>query len=529
MRNTFRFLLPLTLLTSTALSFGQGGIGPITTSVANANRRAGHPATVIADGFQLKTVTKGEVQLENPSGVIYKFGYLNDFPPQPIEATKTEPDQNLYLEMDNVGGPTPNYDYGRRFLFQGHENGDDLAYITRVNLDVKDPAHRITLLTPPGNDGLTHFNSIDGSTYDPFSNTLLFTQETGFPNGGVIQVSASWPPVVSRMDGIFGASAYEGIHPDDRGNILLQEDAGGVSVNVDPFDPNSPKAAKQPNSFVYRFLPYNKTDLSQGGVLQALQVFVDGEPLVFHADDPVGDVFSIKQKELHTPGTSYPVRWVTVHDTKVDGTDPFDANAAAKAALATPFKRPENGQFLPGSGFQTFFFCPTGDTSSDSGNQPELAARGAWGSIFRVDLTHDRNSGLISIFVLGDSTHSSFDNLSFGNANTLLATEDRGDGLHAQLNTLDSIWAFPLDGSPALRFVALGRDLASEIDADYLDQGAQGYQNEGDNEPTGLHVSRGSTDPHNMPGTLGDLKHVHAFFTQQHGYNTVWKVGYPKQ
>jgi hypothetical protein len=529
MRKLHYLFLRLTLALTASASFAQTGIGPITTEVANANQRVGHPPTVIADGFQLKTVTTGQVQLENPSGLIYTFGYLNDFPPQPIEATKTEPDEHTYLVMDNPGGPTPNFDYGRHFLFQGHENANNLAHITRVNLDVKDPAHRITLLTPPGDDGLTHFNSIDGTTYDPFTHTLLFTQETGFPNGGVIQVSTSWPPVVSRLDGILGASAYEGIHPDDRGNLLLQEDAGGVSVNVDPFDPNSPKAARQPNSFVYRFLPYDKTDLSKGGKLQALQVFVDGQPLVFHADDPVGDVFSIKQKELHTPGTSYPVRWVTVHDTAVDGTDPFDANAAAKAALATPFKRPENGQFLPGSKFQTFFFCPTGDTNADSGNQPELAARGAWGSIFRVDLTHDRNSGLISIFVLGDSAHSSFDNLTFADATTLLATEDRGDGLHEQLNTLDSIWAFPLDGSPALRLLALGRDLASEIDANYADQGTQGFQNEGDNEPTGLHVSRGATTVHAMPGTLGNLKNPRAFFTQQHGYNTVYKIAYPKQ
>jgi hypothetical protein len=529
MRKINRLFLLLTFAATTSASFGQSGIGPITTSVANANQRVGHPPTIIADGFQIKTVTKGEVQLENPSGLIYKFGYLNDFPPQLIEATKTEPDENTYLVMDNPGGPTPNFDYGRHFLFQGHENSHDLAYITRVNLDVHDPAHRITLLTPPGDDGLTHFNSIDGSTYNPFTHTLLFTQETSFPIGGVIQVTTSWPPVTNRLDGILGSSAYEGVHPDDRGNILLQEDAGGVSVNVDPFDPDSPKAARQPNSFVFRFLPYDISDLSQGGKLQALQVFVDGEPLVFHADDPVGDVFSVKQKTLRTPGTSYPVRWVTVHDTAVDGFEPFNANAAAKAALATPFKRPENSQFAPGSKFRTFFFDETGDTSADSGNRPELAARGAWGSLFRVDLTIDRNSGLISIFAMGDAVHAAFDNLTFADANTLLAGEDRGDTLHKQLNTLDSIWAFPLDGSPALRFVALGRDLASEIDAAYLDQGTQGFQNEGDNETTGVHVSAGSITTRGMPGTMGNLINPRAFFTQQHGYNTLYRIAYPKK
>ena len=101
--------------------------------------------------------------------------------------------------------------------------------------------------------------------------------------------------------------------------------------------------AKNPNSFVYRFVPNNPTDLTQGK-LQALQVSIDGEPVVFH---PEGDTLSENQLKLHTLGTSYPVTWVTVHDTAVDGTDAFDANALAKAAGATPFKRPENGQFLP--------------------------------------------------------------------------------------------------------------------------------------------------------------------------------------
>jgi len=128
-----------------------------------------------------------------------------------------------------------------------------------------------------------------------------------------------------------------------------------------------------------------------------------------------------------------------------------------------------------------------------------LAARGAWGSIFRVDLNSDREGGLISIFVLGDARHSSFDNLTFADANTLLAAEDRGDTLHSQLNRLDSIWSFFVDGSPATRFVALGRDKLAEIDASLL--GTPGYQNEGDNEPTGLHVSTGSTLASGIPGT----------------------------
>ena len=123
---------------------------------------------------------------------------------------------------------------------------------------------------------------------------------------------------------------------------------------------------------------------------------------------PTGDVLSDNQLRLHTVGASLPVRWITLHDTATDGTAPFDANAAAKALGATPFKRPENAQFQPGSHFQTFFFLVTGDTDSRAGIQPELAARGAWGGIFRVDLNANRNSGTISLVVLGDADHASF-------------------------------------------------------------------------------------------------------------------------
>jgi hypothetical protein len=511
-----------------SLSAADEGIGKIKNSVPSANQRTGHPATVISRGFALKPIARGTDPLENPSGVITNFGLLNDFPPQTVEATRTEPDEHTYLELpENPGGPTPGYDYGRHFLFQGHELfSGNLAYITRINLDVKDPAHRITLLTPVGADGLTHLSSLDGSTWNPFTKTLLFTQETGSPAGGVVQLSLGWPAAVLRLDGILGSAGYEGIHPDDQGNILLVEDAGGVSVNVVPGDPTSPKAARQPNSFVYRFVPYNIFDLTQGGKLQAIQVSVDGQPVVFHAADPSGDVFAVAQKKLHTPGTAYPFRWITIHDTAVDGTAPFNANAAAKAAGATPFKRPENAQFLPGSKFRTFFFDPTGDTNANAGNQPELAARGAWGSIFRVDQNRSRSGGFISIAVLGDAVHSSFDNLAFADSNTLLAAEDRGDTLHKQLNAMDSVWAFTVRGqrSAPRRFIALGRDPASELDAALLDAATPGFQNDGDNEPTGLHVSNGGTSVEDLPGFKDNLENARGFVTQQHGENVVYEI-----
>src|SRR5881398_2534883 len=128
---------------------------------------------VFSPEFTPGLVVEGIDLLENPSGVITTFGNLDD-------GTRTDPDQNTYLILDhNPGGPTPEYDYGRHFLFQGHENSGNLAHVTRINLDVADPDHRVTLLTPVDENGLTEFNSIDGSTWDPFSRTLLFAQEAG--------------------------------------------------------------------------------------------------------------------------------------------------------------------------------------------------------------------------------------------------------------------------------------------------------------------------------------------------------------
>lgn len=505
MRSVRSVSLGLLLALGVPLSFAQVGIGPIRHSVPSANPRVGTPDTVVARGFKLKQLAAGVDPLENPTAKITQYGLLAD-------GTRTEPDENLYLILSNPGGPTAGYNYGHHFLFQGHENGGGLAYVTRINLDVQDPAHRITLLTPEDSStGLTGFSSIDGSTYDPFTRTLLFTQEAGSA-GGVIQISSTWPPVVTTLDGIIGKGGFEGIHPDDRGNLLIVEDSGGTSVNVNPADPTSPKTARQPNSFVYRFIPYNKSDLSKGGKLQALQVSIDGQPIIFNAGDPVGDTFSLKQLQLHTPGTSYPVKWVTIHDTAVDGTDSFGANAAAKTAGATPFKRPENGAFLPGSGYRTFFFCPTGDTDATSGGTPELAARGSWGSIFRVDLRENRNSGKISILVLGDAAHASFDNLTFADTNTLLAAEDRGDNLHSQLNTLDSVWAFSVNGKQSTkRFIALGRDATSLAGGE-------------DNEPTGLHVSNGVPLTFTQPGSLLNLLGARGFVTRQHGDNVTFEI-----
>ena len=85
--------------------------------------------------------------------------------------------------------------------------------------------------------------------------------------------------------------------------------------------------------------------------------------------------------------------------------------------------------------------------------------------------------------------HNSFDNLTFADSTQLLAAEDRGNTLHSELNTLDSIWTYPVGGTiSTLRFVSLGRDTTSETEGE-------------DNEPTGVYVSSGGTHIYDLLGT----------------------------
>ena len=79
-------------------------------------------------------------------------------------------------------------------------------------------------------------------------------------------------------------------------------------------------------------------------------------------------------------------------------------------------------------------------------------------------------------------------------------------------------------GNPAntpVRFIAEGRDASATIDAGLA--GTAGFQNEGDNEITGIHVSDG--DP-GIGGILGakvpkqfGKAGWRGFWTQQHGDN----------
>src|SRR5204863_3519015 len=123
----------------------------------------------------------------------------------------------------------------------------------RINLDA-DPAHRVTLMATADVNGKP-LNTIDGSTWDPFAKRLLFTTEN--KSGGEYQATSDYPMQVTDISGYMGQGGYEGIQNDSAGNVWIIEDVGGAAGTTNP-------NAKQPNSFIYRYVPADPSDLTAG-------------------------------------------------------------------------------------------------------------------------------------------------------------------------------------------------------------------------------------------------------------------------
>ena len=323
---------------------------PSLTNVRTANTKSDgfSPASKLSKELAQIVVAQGSTRLENTSALTSYYGYDNDVlnaagepqmvptPTNPTtEAHKTEPDKNTYLVFKHgLAGADAGYDYGRHFLFQGHEGGANGAgYITRINLDA-DAEHRVTLLATTDVNG-NPLATIDGSTWDPWAKRLLFTTEN--KNAPTYAATPGYPSAVTDISGALGRGGYEGIQNDSDGNIWIVEDIGG-DFKTDASA--APTKAKRPNSFVYRYVPAHPGDL-QHGKLQALQVLNGhGDPITFASQAALNNP---DQVALHSYGNTLDTKWVTIHNTATDGSAPFIANDLAKAANATPFKRPENG------------------------------------------------------------------------------------------------------------------------------------------------------------------------------------------
>ena len=505
------------------------------TTVHSANpKAAGYaPSSQLSTELRQSIAAQGSTPLENPSGIVGWYGYENDAasPDNPAlpqfvpatgsttEARKTEPDKNAYLVLKNQHGADPHYNYGTHFLFQGHEGGSP-GLITRINLDA-DGAHRVTLMATQDTQG-NPLATIDGITWDPWAQRLLLTTES--PSAPTYAATLGVPSQVEDVSGALGRGGYEGIQDDSDGDIWIVEDIGGS---------NKPgTTAKRPNSFLYRYVPSRPGDL-HNGKLQVLQVLNQaGAPVTFESQAALN---APDQVALRTYDLSFNTKWITIHDTGVDGTAPFNANTLAKAAHGTPFKRPENGQFRPGSKFGEFYFDETGDTNATSpeNGDPVTGAGGAggWTSIFKLSQRSGSSStGKLSLFYEGNESVAGLDNVAFLSRNLISFVEDAGDTLHGQRNGLDSGFVFDVTkdysgGAQPIRWLAEGRDPSATLDSA---NGGFG-KNEGDNEITGIHVSDGDPTENGLLGAKApNLKPGGTkwrwFYTQQHGDNFTWEV-----
>ena len=509
-------------VTAAGMSAAHADSDPHVVGVPSANPKFGVQNNVLTPSATQTSVAWGNLPLVNPdvaNGVTH-YGY-NTLGGGPLtqardEAHKTEPDKNVYLTFG-----------GKHYLYQGHELGPR-GYVTRINLDETDPAKRVTLISDTDAQG-NAYPTIDGITWDPFTRQLLLTAEAKSPQGGVFGVSLdqagdSIDGHAVRLDAL-GSGGYEGVQNDRAGNVWLVEDIGGVAAG----------GGKVPNSYVYRFTPTDKSDLTRGGKLEALQIERrSGKPAT--AQELQADPSDSFIADLHRYGTSFTTRWVTVHD---GASGPFDATAAAAAAQATPLKRPENGVFRPGTDFREFYFSETGDTSTDS------TLPGRFGGVFRLSQSSPTASkGRISIAAVGDREHTGFDNVSFLTAEDLLVVEDAGDTLHTQRNALDSGYRYQVGGGDQgqhpqsrsdhgsrgaprpTRWLAEGRDASATFDS----MSGPAY-NDGDNEITGIHVSDGDPTAAGIlgaktPQPLGSSWRT--FWTQQHGDNVTWEISWTR-
>lgn len=507
------------------------------TDASNAKSDGVSVANALSPELRQSIVAEGRMKLENPTELIGYYGYDNDGPLSPAagavqsktnqaEATKTEPDKNTFLILEGQSGPDAAYNYGKNFLFQGHENGvtkndRPQGYFTRVNLDA-DETHRVTLMATVDSAGRT-LPFIDGSSWNPFAQKLLLTGEEG-GEGGLWQATASFPSKVDDLRGVAGIGSYEGVQTDSEGNLWLIEDAGGKVGEA-------AKHAKQPNSFLFRLLPADKSDLSKGGKLEVLQVMGrDGKPVLFNPGKMDDDVAA--QKDFYAYGNSFKTAWVLVHDTATDGMQPFNANELAKAKGGTPMKRPENGAFRPGSAFKEYFFTATGDTNAET---EAGADGGGFGGIFK--LTQESASaanGMMSLVYRGDLDHTGFDNLAFWSTDQLAIVEDAGDKLHGQRKAFDAGYFINVsldygkEGTPVpVRFLVNGRDEAATADSAMLAVKDSGFQNDGDNEITGIHVSDGDASVTGLPGAKVPTPFANGwrvFYTRQHGNNETYEI-----
>ena len=381
-------------------------------------------------------------------------------------------------------GRRPEYDYGTHFLFQGHESGTPGA--THAHQPRRRPGPSRDAALDDGRHARRDRRLDLGSV-----RTAPALHRRERQQGRRLRGDAGLP-----VAGVRTSRARSGAAATRASRPTTTATSGSWRTSAAATAPPSTHA-KQPNSFVYRFVPDDPSDLSDGK-LQALQVISNqsGNPIAFHAGQAEADIKSADTRDLHTPGEEFKTRWVTIHDTAATAR----RRSTPTRSRRRPRRRRSNARRTASSSLGSlpaFFFTETGDTNSltEAG-----AAYGGFGS----------SAGALPARPVGDDrtpargvpgrrgAHGHRQHRvrqpppgGCGRGRRRWAAHPAqrpGFGLPARRDRVPA-------GTP-VRFLAEGRDPSATFDAEHSGHG----QNEGDNEITGIHVSDG--DP-SVSGLLG--------------------------
>ncbi len=256
--------------------------------------------------------------------------------------TKTEPDKNTYLVLKNELRRDPNYDYGTHFLFQGHEGRvrsparRQKGYITRINLDA-DARTASRCWRRTTTDGERRSPIIDGSTWDPGRKRLLFTTENGtqatywqatlgFPSHGARHLRRARPRPATRASrttprATSGSSRTAAARPDAVNSHARQ-----------PEQLRLPVRAEEP-----RESPRRRQAAGAAG-----DVAPDPRPADRRSTQvrPTPTSSRTTRRTCTRTGTCFHTKWVTIHDTAVDG---IDALRRERAREGGERRRPSSG------------------------------------------------------------------------------------------------------------------------------------------------------------------------------------------
>ena len=319
-------------------------------------------------------------------------------------------------------GADPSYDYGTHFLFQGHEGGRRRRRLhhahqprrrRRAPRDAAGDAGLDRATRSPRSTARPGTRGRSGCSSRPRARARRPTRRRpDYPVDGRRRLRRARP---RRLRG--HPERLRRQHLDRRGHRRLEQ-AGAH------------RRRSGPNSFVYRFVPAKPGDL-RNGKLQVLQVLERAAASRSRSTSADGAQRARPGGAAHLRQRRSTRSWVTIHDTAVDGTAPFNANDARQGRrTATPFKRPENGQFRPGSAFKS---SSSTRPATPNATSPENAGCGGWGSIFKLT-----QSGPSAEHRQADdaSTRATrrtagFDNVAFLSQNQIAFVEDAGDTLHS--------------------------------------------------------------------------------------------------